>query len=60
MEKNVIVRVVAGVLLICYLAAAIYGVAPTGDQLVQLMIVGAIALLFGDALRKYRQQTTGN
>jgi hypothetical protein len=56
--RAVMARVVAGVLLIGYLAASIYDMTPEGNQLIQLMVLGAIALLFGDSLRQYRRQQT--
>lgn len=52
-DGDIIARAVAGIVLIMYLAASIYGMAPADNNLIQTAVLGAILLLFGDALRSY-------
>lgn len=54
MNKKIITRIVAGILLIMYLAGVMFMSVPS-NNLVTLVITGAALLLFGDAIRQHRR-----
>ena len=57
-EHISIAQVVAALILLIYLVASVFGMTEPNNDLVRAVVLGAVILLFGDAIRRFRRSSS--